>query len=287
MTALTQADFQTFRTMLKQRTGIALDEGKEYLVESRLAPIVRRDGIEISAIIADVVRRQSGPLYDEVVDAMTTNETSFFRDVHPFEAMRKEVVPQLLEANATRRQLRVLSAASSTGQEAYTMAMMLRTNFPQLADWDVRITGTDLSSYALTRAREARYSQLEVNRGLPATMLRWFRQDGREFVVSDELRKWCDFRPLNLIQPWPPMGSFDIILLRNVLIYFDQPTKENIIRSAASALAPGGVLLLGASETIINLNVPLTSERHGNTTVFRTEDRKAPAWESRPMTSTR
>lgn len=284
---ISQQDFHAFRTMLERHSGIVLDEGKEYLVETRLAPLVRRDGGTLAELVRAVVARQSGALHTEVIDAMTTNETSFFRDAHPFEALRTAVVPQLLERNAASRRLSILSGASSTGQESYSVAMLLRTHFPQLGGWDVRILGTDLSGYALTRAREARYSQLEVNRGLPAQMLRWFRQEGRDFVVADELRRWCEFRRLNLVEPWGPMGPFDLVLLRNVLIYFDTVTKAAILRRLVDVTVPGGAVLLGASETTINLDVPLTSERHGTTTVFRTPERSSSTWSSPALTSSR
>lgn len=287
MNKIQQAQFLAFRDMLKARTGITLDEGKEYLVETRLAPICRRDGVDLETLVDRVIANPRGPAYDEVIDAMTTNETSFFRDMHPFETLRTQVVPELVERNRSSRSLRIMSGASSTGQEAYSVAMLLRTHFPELASWNVRITGTDLSSYALTRAREARYTQLEVNRGLPATMLRWFRQDGRDFVVDDELRRWCEFRPLNLVEPWSGLGPFDIVLLRNVLIYFDAPTKEQILRRVVDVTEPGGAVMLGASETIINLDVPLTPERHGSTTVFRARGRSGATWQSPAMTSTR
>lgn len=278
------AEFQSFRTWLRGKSGIDLEDGKEYLVENRLATIARDRDTTLSGVLGALNRDPR--LAEDVIDAMTTNETSWFRDVHPFDALRTEVLPALLERNATTRSLSILSGACSTGQEAYSLAMMLRTSFPQLASWRVRIDGIDLSRYAVKRASEARYSQLEVNRGLPATMLRYFRQEGRDFVVNDDLRAWTSFRQMNLLGQWGAMGPYDISLLRNVLIYFDLPTKQAILRKLAGVTRPGGLVILGSSETTISLDVPLTPERMGKTTFYRTADKEtAGSWTSPALTS--
>ncbi len=284
MTPILPHQFQDFRVFLKARSGIDLEDGKEYLVENRLAPLARQRECTLSEILTGLA---SDPeLAADVVDAMTTNETSFFRDLHPFDSLRDELIPQLIERNAATRQLRILSGACSTGQEAYSIAMLLRTEFPQLDAWDVRIEGFDLSRDAVARANAGRYTQLEVNRGLPAAMLRYFRQDGRHFVVTEQLRSWCSFRTMNLVDSWGPMGPYDISLLRNVLIYFDVPTKQAMLRRLAEVTVPGGVVVLGSSETTISMDVALTPERVGRTTVFRTPDRSTPTWDSPAMTST-
>ena len=285
MSSIQADEFHSFRTWLRAQSGIDLEDGKEYLVENRLAVIVRERGTSLSEVLRSLPRDRA--LAETVIDAMTTNETSWFRDVHPFEALRTELVPQILERNRATRTLSILSGACSTGQEAYSLAMLLRTHFPQLLDWQVRIDGFDLSTYAVRRAEEGRYSQLEVNRGLPATMLRWFRQEGRDFVVSDELRAWTRFQRQNLLAPWTMRGPYDISMLRNVLIYFDVPTKQRIIRTLVDVTRPGGVIFLGSSETTISMDVPLLAERVGRTTVFRTPDReRAGSWASPAMTST-
>ena len=158
---------------------------------------------------------------------MTTNETSFFRDVHPFDALRDTLLPELIERRATERSIKIWSAACSSGQEPYTIAMLIRENFPALAAWRVEILGTDLSTEVLDRAREGRYAQLEVNRGLPAPMLvKYFEHHGASWVVKPDLKRGIDFRPMNLITPWPAMPRFDFVFLRNVLIYFDRATKQ-------------------------------------------------------------
>lgn len=285
MTGIRPAEFQAFRTWLRTRSGIDLEDGKEYLVENRLASIVRARDTTLGAVLASLARDRE--LAEEVVDAMTTNETSWFRDVHPFEALRTEILPEAIERNSSTRSLSILSGACSTGQEAYSIAMLLRTHFPQVVDWRVRIDGFDLSRYAVGRAQEGRYSQLEVNRGLPAAMLRWFRQQGRDFVVADELRAWTRFQRQNLLEPWSMRGPYDVSLLRNVLIYFDVPTKQRILGTLLTVTRPGGVVLLGSSETTISMDVPLTPERVGRTTVFRTpEKQRTGSWASPAMTST-
>lgn len=277
-------EFLRFRTFLKDRTGIDLEEGKEYLVENRLAPLARQRETTLSELLAKVPHDRD--VVDDVIDAMTTNETSFFRDIHPFESLRTDIIPEAIERNRGTKQLSIMSGACSTGQEAYSIAMTLKSSFPELVDWRVRIQGYDLSRFAVGRANEGRYTQLEVNRGLPASNLRYFRQEGRDFVVVDELKEWCSFQTMNLIEPWGPMGPFDITLLRNVLIYFDVPTKEAILRKLINVTAPGGVIFLGSSETTISMDVALTPEKVGRSTVFRTPERKGASWASPAMTST-
>jgi chemotaxis protein methyltransferase CheR len=273
MSGMLPREFQEFRVLLKARSGIELGDGKEYLVVNRLAPLVRRRGGTLSELLHELQLDRA--LCDEVIDAMTTNETSFFRDLHPFESLRTKLIPQMIQKNRATKQLRILSGGSSTGQEAYSLAMMLRSSFPELNSWRVRIQGIDLSRQSVTRAQEARYSQLEVNRGLPVANLRYFRREGRSFVVVDELRALCEFKQMNLIESWGSLGPFDLSLMRNVLIYFDVPTKEAILRKLINVTVPGGIVMLGSAETTLSLDVALTPERVGSSTVFRTPDRSA------------
>jgi chemotaxis protein methyltransferase CheR len=191
-----------------------------------------------------------------VIEAMTINETSFFRDLHPFEAMRATVVPELLVARARTKSLRIWSAASSSGQEPWSIAMLLHHEFAQLGTWDVKILATDLSTAMVERARGGVYSQLEVNRGLPANfMLKYFDREGANFRVKEDLRRLVDFRPQNLVEPWPFQATkFDIVFIRNVLIYFDVPTKRAILERIRRILAPDGYLFLGGSETTIQVH---------------------------------
>lgn len=190
------------------------------------------------------------------MDAMTTNETTFFRDVTLWEALERTLLPELIRVRASTRTLTFWSAASSSGQEAYSLAMMLTDRFPDVArNWNVRIIATDLSADMLGRAATGRYTQLEVNRGLPAPMLvRHFRRDGAYWQLSDQIRQMVEFRALNLVKPWPFMPAIDVLFMRNVLIYFDPPTKREILARCRTVLRPDGHLVLGTSETTLNLD---------------------------------
>jgi chemotaxis protein methyltransferase CheR len=254
--ALDSADFEFVSTLVRKRSAIVLEPEKNYLVESRLLPVVRREGL---SSVADLVARlragsQNG-LPDMVVEAMTTNETSFFRDLNPFEALRKVVLPELLQRRANTRSLNIWCGAASTGQEPYTIALILREHFPGFSDWRISIVATDLSSEVLTKARQGRYSQLEVNRGLPAALLiKYFDRQGTQWQVKEDVRRLVDFRQLNLIDPSWGLMAIDIVFLRNVLIYFDVPTKKNVLQKIRQILRPDGYLFLGGAETTLNLD---------------------------------
>jgi len=274
MTAVSTEDFTFVADFLRQRAAISIGPGKEYLVESRLGPLARDIGFnDVNALIGELRRPVPNPtVRDRVVEAMTTNETSFFRDGHPFEAMRTDLVPEVLKRNAGVRRLSVWSAASSTGQELYTIAMLLDANFPELASWTVNLYGTDLSTDVLKRARAGRFSPLEVNRGLPAPMLvRYFDRRGSEYEIDAKLRNWCRFEQMNLADAWPALPLFDIVFCRNVLIYFDVPVRQRILQKIQRSLAPGGCLILGGSETTIGVVDGYTPARIGNTVVYRVE----------------
>jgi chemotaxis protein methyltransferase CheR len=253
---MTPADFAVVAKLLLERSAIALEPGKEYLVESRLTPVARRHGL---ASVAEFIQRLrlsgANGLADEVVEAMVTTETSFFRDVHPFETLRKVVLPELIAARQPEKRLSIWCAAASSGQEPYTIALVLKEYFPELAGWQVLFRATDISQDMLRRCREGRYSQLEVNRGLPAALLvKYFRQDGAHWQVRDDLRAMIDFQPLNLAAPWPVMPAFDLVFLRNVMIYFDVETKKAILGRVARLLRSDGYLVLGGAETTFNLD---------------------------------
>lgn len=250
------ASFSALAEFLHARSGIVLTPDKAYLVETRLAPLMRREGCaDLSALVAKVKAALSGPIADEVVELMTTNETLFFRDGKPFEHLRQQVLPKLAAARGPRGVIRVWSAACSTGQEAFSVAMTALEIAPALAGCRVEILGTDLSREVLRRAETARYSQFEVQRGLPITMLtKYFRKDGSDWVVKDEVRALVSFREWNLLRPPQPLGRFDVVLLRNVLIYFDQPTKTRVLDNVASVLAKDGVLYLGGAETVLGIS---------------------------------
>jgi len=247
--SLKPENFALVRKLVHERAAIVLEAGKEYLVESRLEPIAQAHGFASVDELCSLLRSKPG-LASEVVEAMTTNETSFFRDHHPFEALRREILPQLFLRRAARRTLRVWCAACSTGQEPYSLAMLLDEYFPQQASWDLRIDATDVSRSVLARAKLGRYSQVEVNRGLSAALLvKYFVRDGLDWEINPQIKRRVRFSELNLIGNWPALEPYDLIFLRNVLIYFDQPTKLAILGRVRQQLAPDGYLLLGGSES--------------------------------------
>jgi chemotaxis protein methyltransferase CheR len=261
---VTQEDFDYVRELVRREAAIVLDESKGYLIEARLSPVARQAGLETIGELLEVIKRGSTDLRKSVVEALTTNETSFFRDVHPFEALATNVLPDLADKRAGTRTLNIWSAAASSGQEAYTIAMIVHARVPQLANWNVRIRGTDLSETVLAQATEGRYAQLEVNRGLPAAMLtRYFDRDGIAWRIKNELRTMVDFQQMNLIPAWPALPRFDIVFLRNVLIYFDVPTKRMLLERVKSVLAPDGYLFLGASEMVNGIYDGFSTERDG------------------------
>jgi chemotaxis protein methyltransferase CheR len=252
---MSPADFTVIAAFLKQRSGLIITADKQYLLESRLSAMMRELGLADLTAVAERLRQTGAdPLKDRVVDAMTTNETSFFRDAHPFEALRKTVIPGLIQRRERARSLRIWSAACSTGQEPYSLAMLLKENFPLLAGWKVEILATDISPTALARARQGTYSTFEVQRGMPIQMLiRHFSQIGDTWRINDELRRPIVFQPINLLGELSQLGAFDIVLCRNVLIYFDAPTKTRILNGIAGRLAADGALLLGGAESVFSI----------------------------------
>lgn len=253
---MTDADFNYLRQLLRLRSGLSLGDDKAYLVESRLGILCRQRNIDTIATMVNRLRydRDTG-LETAVVEAMTTNETLFFRDRTPFDLFRDVLLPEKIAANAATRKLRIWCAAVSTGQEAYSLAMILDEFAPRLGGWRVDLVGTDISQYVLDRARSGLYTQFEVQRGLPIQMLlKYFEQDGDKWRVSSRLRDKLELRQHNLLEPAPQLGQFDIVFCRNVLIYFDLPTKLQALSHLAQRLAPNGALVLGSAETVIGLD---------------------------------
>lgn len=251
---LTTTDFGFIQDLVRKRSAIVLDSGKEYLVEARLLPVARQSGTDGLPGLVAKLRSGDPRLVDAVVDAMTTNETSWFRDNLPFEAFTSVVVPELVAARTDRR-LSIWSAACSSGQEPYSLAMLLRDALAAKPGWTARILATDLSEEMCTRTRAATYSQLEVNRGLPAPVLvRNFERSGTGWQVKPDLRSMVEVRRMNLDAPFPPMGPFDVVFLRNVLIYFDPATKRQVLERVRRVLRPDGYLFLGSAETTLNLD---------------------------------
>jgi len=268
---MNREDFDFFRGYLRERSAIALEAGKEYLVETRLLPVARKEGLgSVDALLKKLRAEPHGTLQLSVVEALTTNETSFFRDWKPFEALRAKVIPEAMARRATERRLDVWSAACSTGQEAYSVAMLLREHFPALGTWDVTLHCTDLSQEMVLRTRAGRFSHLEVNRGLPAALLvKYFRQDGDEWVVGEDVRKKLLVSQLNLAGAWPALPQMDVVLLRNVLIYFEVPTRKAILEKVRRLMHAGSALFLGSAETTIGIHDGFKREESSGTSYFR------------------
>ena len=253
---LAEQDFDYIRDLVRDRAAIVLEPGKEYLAVTRLDPVVRSAGLgSLSELVATLRQDDDPALSEQVIDALTTNETTFFRDLHPFESLRNHILPALIERKRLSRSLFIWSAGCSSGQEPYSVAMLIREDFPQLADWQVSILGTDVSVAMLERARAGRYGQIEVNRGLPAHLLvRYFRRAGVGWEIDRSIRAMVRFRQQNLVDPWPSMPPMDLVLMRNVMIYFDVAAKRKILARVGEVLAPHGYLLLGTSETTLHLD---------------------------------
>ena len=259
-TTLSPANFALVARLVRDQCGLILEPGKEYLVQSRLAPLVQKHQADSVDRLIDRLRGIGvNGLVAEVVEAMVTTETSFFRDIHPFESLKKSVLPDLIQRRAAARQLNIWCAASSSGQEPYSLAIVLREYFPELYNWRINFLATDVSQEMLARSQAGTYSQLEVNRGIPTPLLlKWFEQESGRWLIHDRLRSTVAFSSLNLIQPWPAMPLWDLVLLRNVMIYFDSDAKRTILDRLARVLAPDGYLLLGGAETTLNLNDSFT-----------------------------
>ncbi len=257
---MTGNDFTFIAAMLKDRSGLIITPDKQYLLETRLTPIVRELGLDGLAALIELLRQPASQgVRDRVVDAMTTNETSFFRDTHPFETLRRSVFPDLIARRSASRALRIWSAACSTGQEPYSLAMMLKDHFPVLGHWKLEIIATDLSPSVLARAREGFYSTFEVQRGMPIhSLIRHFDQMEGGWRIKPVLREAVTFRPANLLEDFSNLGQFDLVLCRNVLIYFDQPTKSRILQAMTRRLAADGALLLGGAESMFGICDQLT-----------------------------
>ena len=252
---MTPVEYDFFVKFLKDRSGLALGPKKEYLLQSRLGPIVRTRGLASLGEMMELLRRNADEsLAVEVTEAMTTNESFFFRDKTPFDLFKDHMVPSMIEAKAGGGKMRIWSAAASTGQEPYTLAMLLKEMSRDLAGMTPEIVATDISNEVLERARTGLYTQFEVQRGLPIKlMMKYFRQVEESWEIDAGLRSMIKFEQLNLLDDFSRFGTFDIVYCRNVLIYFDEPTKRDILARLAKRMNPGGFLVLGAAETIMGL----------------------------------
>lgn len=266
---LSARDLEYVMRLLLDSAAIRITTTQEYLVRSRLEPLAKASGLPSLTALVERLRSQPfGELHRLVVEAMTTNETSFFRDLHPFELVQRVIVPEML-ARKQDRTFRVWSAACATGQEPYSLAMLL-SDMPGLRDFRVEILATDLSRAALEKAAKGVYSALEIGRGLPARALaRHFDREGASFRVKPVLRAMVEWKELNLSHKWPPMGSFDLVFMRNVLIYFGPTTVESILKNTRNLLQKHGVLFLGTTENMLGLKTGLESVTHGKTIYYK------------------
>jgi chemotaxis protein methyltransferase CheR len=252
---MTPESFEVFATVLHAGSGLAIGPDKTYLLETRLAPLVRREGMPgLDALAMRLRSHTQSSLARDVVEAMTTNESFFFRDDKPFTHLRAQALPRLLAARPAGARLRLWSAAASTGQEAYSLAMLVAESRMMLGNRTVEILGTDIAREPLARARAGAYTQFEIQRGLPMQMLvKYFRKEGLQWQLADAIRAMVGFREWNLLGDLRPLGQFDVVFCRNVLIYFDQGTKTRVLEAIARQLAPDGLLYLGGAETVLGI----------------------------------
>lgn len=248
-------DFNFYCRMLYEKSGLALTPEKTYLVESRLLPVARKNGFNLLEDLTQALKSGAAPaLLRQIVDAMMTNETLFFRDHRPYGQFKSIVLPALLKAREGKKSLRIWSAACSTGQEPYSIAMILREVLPKPEEWGIDMLATDISDTALSQARKAEYNQFEIQRGLPIHMvMKHFKQDGTVWHLENKIRNMVRFESFNLLERMDRFGTLDVIFCRNVLIYFDEETKKRVLAGLAKRLAPDGYLFLGGSETVIGL----------------------------------
>ena len=263
--------FRFFSTLVKESSGIALSKGKEYLLESRLNELARVLGLrDINELYKKAKFNPSPKLKEQIIEAMTTNETYFFRDQHPFEALRKEIIPELIEKRKDKKTLRFWSAACSTGQEPYSIAIILEEHFPQLKTWRREIIASDISQQAIDKGKEGRFTQVEVNRGLPIQLLiKYFKQQGAFWIVDQKLKRLIRFKKVNLMGPLIGINNIDVVMCRYVLIYFDQKTKQAILEKIVKVINPGGYLFLGATETPVGLPSCMKRKTFGRSTCWQ------------------
>jgi len=254
--AISETDLKYVSDFVYQKAAIVLDASKGYLVESRLAPVAKRHGFaSLDEMVAKLRSQPLNGIHWDVVEAMTTNETYFFRDIHPFDMLKKNILPELIKKREDTRQLTFWCGAASSGQEIYSVLMLLKENFPGLATWKINFIASDISKEMLERCKEGCYTQLEVNRGLAAPLLvKYFQKIGMQWQIKEELRKMVEWRQINLAQPWGALPPMDIVFMRNVLIYFNQETKKQIFARLVKVLKTDGYLFLGGAETTIGID---------------------------------
>ncbi len=273
--SISQLDFDYIRAMVRKESSIVLDDGKMYLVISRLTPLAREHSFpSVGAFISHLQSTAHGELHTLAVEAIVTTETSFFRDLHPFVELRDNILPELIKNKRDNSQsLCIWSAACSSGQEPHSIAMILRDRFPELVGWNLQLLASDISRRMIERAQDGVYTQIEVNRGLPAPYLvRFFNQNESHWQLKDELRGMFRFFRQNLADDWASVPPVDILMLRNVLIYFDVEMRRKVLRQVRRLLRPGGYLVLGSAETTLNLDQSFVRVRSGRTVFYQVED---------------
>ena len=249
-------DFDYISKVIREECGIILEKGKEYLIETRVTPLMRHENLEsIESLVKKIKSETRGDLKQALIESMITNETSFFRDIHPFEILNSKIIPELIEKRKAEEELNIWCGASSSGQEPYSLAIIIKNNFPQINTWKINFLVSDISNKNLKRCKSGIYTQLEVNRGLSPTLLaRYFDRKGMEWQVKDELRQVMQFQIINLAGSWPKMLQLDLVMMRNVLIYFSLQMRKKVLGKISKLLKADGYLFLGAAETTINLD---------------------------------
>jgi chemotaxis protein methyltransferase CheR len=253
---MNETEFAMLAKILKDRSGLILGDNKTYLLESRLVPVAKKHELtDLDGLVAAVKRSPSESLLFDITEAMTTNESFFFRDNTPFDTFKEHTLPALLESRSGTKHIRIWSAACSTGQEAYSLAMILKENAAKLANWRIEIIGTDLSPKVLEKAKAGVYSQFEVQRGLPVQYLvKYFSQVNELWQIDAAVRAMVDFRPGNLLEDFALLGGFDVVFCRNVLIYFERDTKSEVLERVSKRMPSDGVLFLGGAETVLGVS---------------------------------
>jgi len=273
---MTPEIFNFFANFMKERSGLSLSEEKQYLLENRLTSVMRNHDIPDYKALFDMVRSdQNSTLASDVVESMSVTETSFFRDGKPFDLFLKRALPEILDNRPVGRPIRIWSAASSSGQEAYTLAILCRENADLLAGHKLEITATDISSQVLEKAKAGVYSQFEVQRGMPVKMLlKYFDQAGELWKLKPEIKSMVEFQPFNLMSPFTGMPQYDIVLCRNVLIYFNVDIKRAVLEKIHNVIAPDGFLMLGGAETVVGVCDKFSVDAKDRT-IFRTDKHAA------------
>ncbi|MDQ6979232.1 MAG: protein-glutamate O-methyltransferase CheR [Mariprofundaceae bacterium] len=268
----TGQDFSFVRRLFYDYSGIMLGEDKAYFAEARLSELVRQEGLASLGALLLLLRKQvaGGSLQLQACELLLIAETSFFRDIHPFEVLKSHVIPALIEKNSHRREINLWCAACASGQEPFSLAMLMDYHFPILRTWKVNITATDISHRVLERAKSGCFNQMEVNRGLPAAMLvRYFSRQGMKWCINDTIRQMVSFEHLNLMDPHFMFKNMDVIFIRNILIYFDLPSKQVVLKKIRQCLHPEGYVFLGSAEGTVYVDQGFTPIYQGKTIYYR------------------